>query len=178
MGDSGELYRSVPVEMVQYYVDNIFPYVDVLLPNQTEAEFLTKTTISSEKDAFAAIDILHGYGINTVILTSAFYGAENTIAILGSCRSEKTRFTMQVPKIDAYFTGTGDLFSALVLGFSMNHDMVSTCHRVVSAVQAVLLKGQERQSPLKFTEIPLVQCRSEITNPVLVDVKLVVTHLD
>jgi pyridoxine kinase len=38
MGDSGELYRSVPKEMVQRYKEQVFPYADVLFPNQTECE--------------------------------------------------------------------------------------------------------------------------------------------
>jgi pyridoxal/pyridoxine/pyridoxamine kinase len=40
MGDGGELYRSVPQEMVQLYRTTVFPLADVVFPNQTEIEYV------------------------------------------------------------------------------------------------------------------------------------------
>jgi len=39
MGDDGQLYRSVPMEMVELYKKEVLPFADVLFPNQTEAEY-------------------------------------------------------------------------------------------------------------------------------------------
>jgi pyridoxine kinase len=129
MGDNGKLYVSN--EIVSIYRDEVIKRAKVLLPNQTECEFLTGVTIRNEEDAVAALDKLHSVGIPVIILKSLTY-LSGEIAILGSsqqqgiyssilCSDRKgangeittTRFKCKVPKIDRYFSGTGDLFASL-----------------------------------------------------------------
>lgn len=47
---------------------------------------------------------------------------------------------MEVPKLDAVFTGTGDLFASVLLAWLYRHpnDLALACETTVSTVQAVL----------------------------------------
>ena len=49
---------------------------------------------------------------------------------------------MEIPKVDAIFTGTGDLFASLLLAWLYRHpdDLALTCEATVSTVQAVLTR--------------------------------------
>jgi pyridoxine kinase len=47
---------------------------------------------------------------------------------------------MEIPKLPAIFTGTGDLFASLLLAWMQKHpnDLKLACEKTMSAVQAVL----------------------------------------
>lgn len=47
---------------------------------------------------------------------------------------------MEIPKLDATFTGTGDLFASVLLAWLHRHpnDLALACEATVSTVQAVL----------------------------------------
>jgi len=49
---------------------------------------------------------------------------------------------MEIPKVDAIFTGTGDLFASLLLAWLYRHpdDLALACEATVSTVQAVLTR--------------------------------------
>ncbi|MCD7456391.1 hypothetical protein HAX54_031623 [Datura stramonium] len=57
MGDEGKLY--VPPELVAVYREKVVPVASMLTPNQFEAEQLTGSSITSEKDGQEACNILH-----------------------------------------------------------------------------------------------------------------------
>lgn len=52
----------------------------------------------------------------------------------------QTKACIKIPKLDALFTGTGDLFSALFLAWSYktNCDIQVTLDNIVASMQAVL----------------------------------------
>lgn len=49
---------------------------------------------------------------------------------------------MEIPKVDATFTGTGDLFASVLLAWLYRHpdDLALACEATVSTVQAVLTR--------------------------------------
>jgi ribokinase len=49
--------------------DRLLSCVDIITPNETEAEILTGVTVFDEQSAQIASDILHAKGINTVLIT-------------------------------------------------------------------------------------------------------------
>ena len=49
--------------------DELLSRVDIITPNETEAEVLTGITVSDEKSAQKAADLLHAKGIETVMIT-------------------------------------------------------------------------------------------------------------
>ncbi|KAI9347945.1 pyridoxal kinase [Zopfochytrium polystomum] len=123
MGDEGSLY--VPPELVPIYRDVLCPLADVVTPNAFEAEQLTGIPINSTQNARLALSNIHNLGVPTVIITSAELAdtqqdsESRTLHLLASRRLPKSgrlyQFTVEFPKLDVSFTGTGDMFSALLL---------------------------------------------------------------
>ena len=67
-----------------------------------------------------ATDVLHKKGTKTVIISSTEIGDQGILTLLASSKTmdgrlERVRLSM--PKIDAIFTGTGDLFSCMLLAW-------------------------------------------------------------
>ncbi|XP_044505394.1 pyridoxal kinase isoform X2 [Mangifera indica] len=118
MGDEGKLY--VPAELVLVYREKVVPAASMLTPNQFEAEQLTGLRIVSETDGREACKILHAAGPPKVVITSI--NVDGNLLLIGSHQKEKgqspEQFKILIPKIPAYFTGTGDLMTALLLGWS------------------------------------------------------------
>ena len=85
---------------------------DIITPNQTEAETLTGVGVNSEEGAEGAASILHGYGIEIVIITMGSFGAyisDHSGGRLISARAVKAVDT----------TAAGDTFNgALVVALS------------------------------------------------------------
>ncbi|PWY86970.1 Ribokinase-like protein [Aspergillus heteromorphus CBS 117.55] len=118
MGDQGRLY--VNDDVVPAY-KNIIRHADLILPNQFEAEVLSNTKITSLSTLASAITAIHNtYKIPHVIITSVSLPTltPNTLTIIGSTtRSDGSArlFRVDVPALDCYFSGTGDMFAALTV---------------------------------------------------------------
>ncbi|KAB5516706.1 hypothetical protein DKX38_027354 [Salix brachista] len=118
LGDEGKLY--VPPELVAVYREKVVPVASMLTPNQFEAEQLTGFRIVSEHDGREACNKLHAAGPAKVVITSI--NIDGHLLLIGSHEKEKgqspDQFKIVIPRIPAYFTGTGDLMTALLLGWS------------------------------------------------------------
>lgn len=172
MGDGGVLYKSVPPEMVDLYRKLVFPLAYSIKLNQTELEHLTDTKINSEEDAWKAIDALHAFGPEHVVVSSVDYLGSSTIGILASTSTEGekvSRYTMQVPKRDVYYTGTGDLFSALLLVWLQRqeyNELGSAVQKVVSSLQHVLDNSSDAENDkLRLKEIRLIKSSAFVLSP-------------
>jgi hypothetical protein len=77
------------------------------------------------------------------------------------------RFLITTERIEGYFTGTGDLFSALVTGWSsLEQNLPLAVHKAVSAIRSVLIRTSAHKDKAG-QEILLVQSRRDIENPTL-----------
>ncbi|WYZ34820.1 hypothetical protein EsH8_I_001096 [Colletotrichum jinshuiense] len=112
MGDNGKLY--VAEEVVPAY-QSLIEYADLILPNQFEAEYVPPT--------LTAIRALHTkYRVPHVVITSVSLASPDHppshLSVVGSSMSPTTGeprlFKIVFPAIDAYFSGTGDMFAALM----------------------------------------------------------------
>lgn len=58
---------------------------------------------------------------------------------------KKKRLTIEIPKIDQHFTGTGDLFSAIFLAWmhKSGNDITISINNSIATLQAVLKKSLE-----------------------------------
>lgn len=131
------------------------PLASVLTPNQFEAELLTGCAIASEGAAAAAAAALHARGPHTVVLTSLdLPSAPDHVTIVASTtqpqRNNKnaaapTVLKLTVPRVKEYFTGTGDLFSALLLAWLHRYpgDLGAALEAAVAGLQAVLVDTVE-----------------------------------
>ncbi|KAI0488599.1 hypothetical protein KFK09_028438 [Dendrobium nobile] len=173
MGDEGKLY--VPEELVSVYREKVVPVASMLTPNQFEIEKLTGSRILSEKDSLEACNKLHAAGPQKVIITSIMF--ESNLLLIGSHQKVKgqppEQFKIAIPKIPAYFTGTGDLMTALLLGWSNKYpnDLDKASELAVSSLQAVLQRTIADYKEAGFNpgsdslEIRLIQSQDDIRNP-------------
>lgn len=124
MGDEGRLY--IPPDEVPAY-KSLLSVADLILPNQFEAELLSGTPITSLESIATAIAKAHEeYRIPHIIITSislsALEGKEvdgdkEMLAIIGSTATsswEPRLWRIDVPAFPVYFSGTGDMFAALI----------------------------------------------------------------
>ncbi len=117
MADSGRLYPGFDWE----YVENnaqLCAEADVILPNMTEAAFLTGTAYQetcSEECARELLEKLSERGGRITILTSVSLKAGMT-GIMGYDRVTKEYYVYQHRKSEGSFCGTGDLFSCTFTG--------------------------------------------------------------
>nr|CAD7576974.1 unnamed protein product [Timema californicum] len=150
MGDNGHMY--VPQELLPIYRDTILPLADIITPNQYEVELLTGKKISSVKDAWDAIGIFHDMKINTVVLSSTELGTEQFLLGLASsiAGGKKTKLSIKIPRFSASFTGTGDLFAALLLSwmFRTENDLKLSLERTIFTLQAVLKRTLQRAADM------------------------------
>ncbi|KAI5684353.1 hypothetical protein M9H77_05581 [Catharanthus roseus] len=173
MGDEGKLY--IPQELVSVYREKVVPVASMLTPNQFEAELLTGSRILSEQDGREACIILHAAGPSKVVITSI--NMDGNLLLIGSHQKEKgqppAQFKIAIPRIPAYFTGTGDLMTALLLGWSNKYpdNLDKAAELAVSSVQALLARtlGDYRKAGYdcksSSLEIRLIQSQDDIRNP-------------
>lgn len=94
------------------FPDEIFRYIDLMTPNQTESEFYTGVHVSDESSAQAAADALRSKGVGDIIMTM---GSKGSMGFT----SEGTFFTpsRKVQAVDT--TAAGDTFcGALAVALS------------------------------------------------------------
>lgn len=117
MGDDGNIY--VNEDVVPVY-KSLIRDADLIIPNLFEAELLSDTKIASFSSLSAAIATLHQtHRIPHIIITSvSFSSLSPTISIVGStARADLSPrlFKIDFPSIDCFFSGTGDMFAALII---------------------------------------------------------------
>eukprot|EP00892_Ulva_mutabilis_P007191 jgi/Ulvmu1/4844/UM020_0130.1 len=183
LGDHGHMY--VPEDLVDAYVREIVPSATLLTPNQFELELLSQTKVSTMAEAVAACSKMHEMGVDTVVVTSlALDDFADSIVLLGSSRVEQVDtcpFYITVPKLDAYFSGVGDLLAALLLYHTTENPnrLAHATEHAIGSLQSVLQftakaagaasKSTERSSDvMQARELRLVQCQSDILHPVVV----------
>eukprot|EP01063_Lacrimia_lanifica_P017877 TRINITY_DN24863_c0_g1_i1.p1 TRINITY_DN24863_c0_g1~~TRINITY_DN24863_c0_g1_i1.p1 ORF type:complete len:310 (+),score=121.78 TRINITY_DN24863_c0_g1_i1:86-1015(+) len=140
MGDNGRLYVSK--EMVPEY-RKLIALADVVTPNQFEAELLSGMEIASMADAHRVCAYFHDMGIQRVVLTSVELAERPGIIFVIGSDAGASRYVVEVPKLDCYFTGTGDLMAALLLGRGeLEPSLQAALATTVSTVQDVITTTQ------------------------------------
>ncbi|CAB0005032.1 unnamed protein product [Nesidiocoris tenuis] len=140
MGDDGKMY--VPQSLLPIYQETILPLADVITPNQFEMELLLGQKVESIEDAWRAIEAFHGKGCGTVLVSSSTLGAKDELIALSSKKidGKSVRVMASIPMLDAHFTGSGDLFSALTLAWlhKTGGNTQLSLDNVIYSLQAVL----------------------------------------
>ncbi|MCJ1396473.1 putative pyridoxal kinase [Xylographa bjoerkii] len=116
MGDQGKLY--VNENVVPVYKKLLWE-ADLILPNQFEAEVLSEVKITSLSTLKEAITKLHQqHRVPHIIVTSVSFDESQELCVVGSTRRADGTprfFCINVPRIDCFFSGTGDMFAALTV---------------------------------------------------------------
>ncbi|KAI9453399.1 Ribokinase-like protein [Lactarius psammicola] len=120
MGDAGRLYVSPDVIPIYR---SLLPKATIITPNWFEAETITDTKIVDRVSLQKVLTILHEtYSVPNVVISSI--PMAKSLLCLASIRAPpgtlsgppSTVYAGCVPLVPGYFSGVGDLFSALVLG--------------------------------------------------------------
>lgn len=119
MGDDGALYNGVTPETVDN-MRRLIGVADVIVPNVTEAQFLTglyegAPSLSAEQ-ARQVVDGLRAFGPRSVIVTSGVAAESGEHVVWGYDHAQDEYFTIPYRFIRVHFPGTGDMFSAVLLG--------------------------------------------------------------
>ncbi|KAL2022767.1 hypothetical protein VTK56DRAFT_4583 [Thermocarpiscus australiensis] len=120
MGDNGKLY--VAPEVVPVY-KSLVHHADLVLPNQFEAELLSEVEITDMTSIGRAVQVMHErYGIPHIVITSVSLPHPDhpvsSLSVVGSTMTSDRKarpFKIVFPAIDCYFSGTGDMFAALMV---------------------------------------------------------------
>lgn len=141
MGDHGRLYQSITPEQVQAMA-KLCRKGDVLLPNVTEAAFLTGLPYRAASDRGYLQDLTEGmldFGADAVVITGVS-GKDGTIGFCGKAGTEE--FFYEAPCIPSQFHGTGDMFAAVLLGGLMAGRTVQTAATLAAGfVERTLLSS-------------------------------------
>ncbi|ERT03056.1 pyridoxal kinase [Sporothrix schenckii ATCC 58251] len=120
MGDNGKLY--VADDVAPEY-KKLLSHADLILPNQFEAELLSGVKIKNMETLERAIQVLHEqFQVPHIVITSVSLSHPNhppsSLSVIGSSRTstgQARTFKIVFPSIDCYFSGTGDMFGALMV---------------------------------------------------------------
>ncbi|TPX34303.1 pyridoxal kinase [Synchytrium microbalum] len=197
MGDEGKLY--VPEPLINIYKTTLLPLADILTPNAFEAELLTGTKITSTETATQALTWLHTHSsARYIIITSAAFDNDashlHLIASYKDTDGAYKQLVISFAKLhlsSGSFTGTGDLFSAMMVAHLRPHpefgDFVRACETAVAILQGILnatigrfeqvLKSEEALSGngemssvrlIQGRELALISSRGAIEHPDIV----------
>ncbi|KAG0598656.1 hypothetical protein M758_12G091300 [Ceratodon purpureus] len=174
MGDDGKFF--VKPELLPVYREKVVPVATMITPNHFEAEQLTGRQIVTEAEALQACVDLHAAGPSKVVITSIMLN--DMLTVIGSHLQSKgmppKQFKIVVTKLNSYFTGPGDLMTALLLGWSQKFpdDLEKATELAVSSLQAVLRNtiaghkaGTSPEPQSKQLELRLIQSANDIRSP-------------
>ena len=126
MGDEGKLYNGITEETVGH-MRTLCAEADYVVPNYTEAAFLTGTPCTSEPlsetEVRSLLDGMRAVGSRSVVITSL--STEGGAAVAGYDAKTDSYFTIPYEAIPIRFPGTGDVFSALFTGHMLRGTAMS-----------------------------------------------------
>lgn len=159
LGDHGRLYAGFTPEFAEKMAEKLCSRADILVPNLTEACYLTGTdydeamTHSREKDLLKKLCDL---GAKQVLLTGA-RRKDGEIGVLAYDSQKNEYFEYYNPCIPCIFHGTGDVFAsccvgAMVRGLSTADAMKLAADFVVEAIGKTLADGTAVWYGVNFEE--------------------------
>ena len=117
MADNGKLYPAFDMEYARQNA-SLCAKADIIVPNITEACFMTDTEYKEEYDEayiLTLLDRLAKLGSRKVVLTGVSL-SEGKTGIYGLDTETGKTFVYQNDRVNASYHGTGDLFSSVSLG--------------------------------------------------------------
>ena len=169
MGDGGHLYNGMGQHNVELMREMV-SVADLIFPNLTEACYLTGTPF--RKDGFdraeinIILDKLVALGAKSAIITSARVDGRNCVvgrrsdeplAGFSQQLTEGPYFMIEYDEIPKAFHGTGDIFSAVVIGHLMSGMPLRESTRTAMTVVSRLIERNLDQTDLCMG-IPIEKC--------------------
>ena len=142
MGDNGHLYNGINESTVKL-MKQLIKNADYVVPNYTEACYLTdipyrKEGLSKEESKLI-IDKLRENGSKNIIITSVIFSHENNRSVIGYDAQNDAYFKLDYEEIPVSFPGTGDIFSAVLLGeIIKNSDLQKATLKAMNVVKKMI----------------------------------------
>ncbi|MCR5487524.1 MAG: pyridoxamine kinase [Lachnospiraceae bacterium] len=117
MADNGRLYPAFDMDYVKKNTE-LCAEADIIVPNITEAAFMTGMEYKEEYDEAYIKEMLkklNAFGARISVLTGVSLEKGKT-GVMGYDREDGEYYVYQNDRIDAAYHGTGDLFSSTCVG--------------------------------------------------------------
>ncbi|MBR1484696.1 MAG: bifunctional hydroxymethylpyrimidine kinase/phosphomethylpyrimidine kinase [Prevotella sp.] len=169
MGDGGRLYNGIGPENVELMREMV-SVADLIFPNYTEACYLTDTPYKADgmtwDEARLMLDRLVSIGTRSAIITSARVDgrtcvvgrrSEQPLAGFQQIISEGLYFCLPYDEIPVLFHGTGDIFSAVLIGHLLSGEPLKQSTQTAMTVVSQLI-DHNKHLPDKCRGIPIEKC--------------------
>lgn len=158
MGDEGKLYNGVAEDTIRSMREMV-AVAHLVFPNYTEACFLTDTPYHkegcSEAEAWAMIDKLRDLGTRAALVTSITVDGQSSVA--GYSPTSGEYFRLPYTEIPVHFPGTGDMFSAILIGCLLNGTALKDATRAaIDGLSKLIEKNKDNAD--KNRGIPIENC--------------------
>ena len=155
MGDEGKLYNGVTPSTIRS-MREMLSVAHLTYPNYTEACYLTATDYRPEgvtlEEAKALIDGLRAIGAKSVIITSMLVDGGH--CVMGFNHITYEYFRLDYTEIPVHFPGTGDIFSAVLIGHLLRDEpLVPSTRQAMDAVSKLIELNKNNED--KNRGIPL-----------------------
>jgi pyridoxine kinase len=159
LGDDGQTYVRPEIVTVMH---NLAASADIITPNAYEVFLLTGDHPGTTREGLAALRLLQARGPGIAVLTS-FEGEDTppgALEVIAAAGDAAWRVT--VPKIAQKFSGSGDLFAALLLHFWLEtQDLRDAAAKTCAGVHEVLLQTVNAGGD----ELALIAARHQMLSP-------------
>lgn len=149
MADGGKLYNGIGMERVAA-MKKLVSYSDVMVPNMTEAGFLTGICPGRERASASElrelIDGLHKLSGKSVVITSAQDSETDEHLVCGYDHKSGQYFRVPFTFLPVRVAGSGDIFSTVMTGKLLNGESLEAAVREAVRVLTTLIR--ENQSHL------------------------------
>lgn len=158
LGDGGRLYNGVTEHQVEL-MRKMVSVAHLTFPNYTEACYLTGTRIKMDgiswEEAGDLLDDLREIGCKSALVTSCKIDGHNSVA--GYNHYDDSYFHLDYHEIPGLFHGTGDIFSAVLIGHLLNGESLKGSTR--QAMDTVFrMIDRYRNTDDKNRGIPVEKC--------------------
>jgi pyridoxine kinase len=169
MGDAGKLYNGMTEKQV-VLMREMVSVADLIFPNYTEACYLTNTAYKSEgmtwEEGKQMLDNLIDIGTKSALITSAYIDgnhcvigrrSKQPIAGFQQNINEGLYFKIDYEEIPVLFHGTGDIFSAVLIGHLLKGEPLKLSTQTAMVVVSQLIEHNRNLND-KCCGIPIEQC--------------------
>lgn len=169
MGDGGRLYNGITQRQVELMREMV-GVADLTFPNYTEACYLTGSQYQPDgttwDEACRILDGIAELGAKSAIITSArvdgrscVVGRRSDTPLAGFNQhiGDGRYFRLDYDEIPVAFHGTGDIFSAILIGHLMKGEPLMESTRTAMDIVARLIE-RNRSLTDKCRGIPIEQC--------------------
>lgn len=168
MGDEGALYNGITDATVSA-MRRMLSVAHLCFPNYTEACYITGTAYKpggvTRPEAVELVQKLHDIGSQSVIITSIPIDGQMSVIGFDATKaadiSAGTVFVLTYDEIPTRIPGTGDIFSAIVIGHLLKDaTLIESTERAMRCVRRLIDINKDSQD--KFRGIPIERHLAEL----------------